>query len=123
MGKLIVIIEDNRGIMELLNFLVFHYAEDLNFSARILYFFSAEDFLSAELSKEPDLILSDVNLGYGKSGLELLSELREKFSRTKYIIMSGDGENRALAMKLKADGFLEKPFRNWEIKEILKILE
>ena len=120
--KNIVLIEDNRSIMDVLSMLIRCYFEELpSIFCQLHCFFSADDFLRVGINFIPDLILSDVNMP-GKSGLELLGELRQKFFLSKYIIMSANRENKELAIALGADYFLEKPFKNEEIQKIMKMI-
>ena len=70
---------------------------------------TAED--AARLADRADLILTDLRLP-GKTGLELLSEIRRQNSRTPVIVMTAFGtvENAVEAMKAGAVDFLPKPF-------------
>lgn len=56
--------------------------------------------------------LVDVNLGHGRSGLELMQQLRPEFPQLKVILMSGLATNwhRAAAAQVQGWRFLEKPF-------------
>ncbi len=57
----------------------------------------------------PDVIILDQRLP-GRSGMELIPEIKEKCGNTKIIIVSGDSRIGADAVKSGADMFLLKPF-------------
>ena len=74
---------------------------------------SAQEALEALRAKAPPpdmLILSDINMP-GKSGLELLAEIKEQWpSLTVFIITAyGDRETERRAFELGAGAFLHKP--------------
>ena len=74
---------------------------------------SAQEALEALKAKAPPpdmLILSDINMP-GKSGLELLAEIKEQWpSLTVFIITAyGDPETEHRAFELGAAAFLHKP--------------
>ncbi|MEM7241402.1 MAG: response regulator [Pseudomonadota bacterium] len=57
----------------------------------------------------PDVILADIGLPDG-SGVDFVSEIRDRISDIPIIAMSGDAENRQAALDAGAAQFLEKPF-------------
>lgn len=73
---------------------------------------------------ETVLILSDINMP-GMSGLQLLDEIKHKFSPPPPVVMMitayGDTENYEQAMKLGADDFLTKPLDFNLLKEKLHL--
>jgi CheY-like chemotaxis protein len=74
---------------------------------------------------EAVLILSDINMP-GMSGLELLSQIKQKYQTPPPIVMMitayGDAENYNTAMRLGADDFLTKPVEFSSLKEKLKAI-
>ena len=68
----------------------------------------------------PDLALLDVNLP-GKSGLELLQEMREEGIAAQVIMLTADdsAETAVRAMKLGAADYLTKPFDLEEVKIVV----
>jgi CheY-like chemotaxis protein len=72
---------------------------------------------------EAVLILSDINMP-GMSGLELLSEIKQKYEQPPPFVMMitayGDAENYNQAMRLGADDFLTKPIDFTVLKGKLK---
>ena len=73
---------------------------------------------------EAVLILSDINMP-GMSGLELLENIKQKYSKPPPVVMMitayGDAENYNTAMRLGADDFLTKPVDFNLLKEKLNI--
>jgi DNA-binding NtrC family response regulator len=56
-----------------------------------------------------DLLLTDVQMGDGMSGIELAERIREEKPGTKVLVMSGFPENNLMAAQKKLP-FLKKPF-------------
>ena len=74
---------------------------------------------------EAILVLSDINMP-GKSGLELLKEIKTKHDHHLKVMMIsayGDQENVTRAKTLGADDFLTKPVDFNQLKEKLKQIE
>jgi CheY-like chemotaxis protein len=95
---------------------------------QFVFAFSAEEalgYLNIHVH-EAVLILSDINMP-GKSGLELLREIKHKFENPPPKVMMvtayGDEENYKQAMSLGADDFLTKPLDFNLLKEKLKIIQ
>ena len=80
----------------------------------------AEDFLAADISEAPGCVIVDVRMP-GPSGLELQAMLADRNERLPVILMSGHGDIRMTvqAMKAGAVDFLEKPFRDQEMLEVV----
>lgn len=80
----------------------------------------AEDFLAADVSGAPGCVIVDVRMP-GPSGLELQAALTERNDRLPVILMSGYGDIRmsVQAMKAGAVDFIEKPFRDQEMLEVV----
>lgn len=96
-----------------------------NTEIEFVFAFSGEEALSY-LNRhvhEAVLILSDINMP-GMSGLELLKNIKQKFSHPPPIVMMitayGDPENYNQAIRLGADDFLTKPVDFTLLKEKLK---
>jgi len=82
---------------------------------------SAEEALRMMESDPFDLVLSDVNMP-GLSGMELLARIKEKSPETAVLILTAfSGAEQAVeAMKLGAYDYVCKPFKNEEIKQLVK---
>jgi FixJ family two-component response regulator len=80
----------------------------------------AEDFLAADISEAPGCVIVDVRMP-GPSGLELQAMLADRNERLPVILMSGHGDIRMTvqAMKAGAVDFIEKPFRDQEMLEVV----
>ena len=96
-----------------------------NGEMHFVFAFSGEDaltYLNQHLH-EAVLILSDINMP-GMSGLELLREIKQKYSTPPPVVMMitayGDAENFNTAKRLGADDFLTKPVDFILLKEKLK---
>jgi DNA-binding NtrC family response regulator len=76
-------------------------------------------------SSYPDLVLLDIHLP-GKSGIEILKELKEKGVSSQVVMLTADdtAESAIKAMKLGAVDYLTKPFEMAEVKIVVRnILE
>jgi two-component system response regulator PilR (NtrC family) len=82
---------------------------------------SASDALRTMESSLFDLVLSDVNMP-GLSGLELLARIKEKSPETAVLMLTAfsTAEQAVEAMKLGAYDYICKPFKNEEIKQLVK---
>ena len=71
----------------------------------------AETATSALAAREPDLVILDVMLP-GRSGLDLLRELRAARPRLPVLMLTarGDPVDRIIGLELGADDYLPKPF-------------
>ena len=80
----------------------------------------AEDFLAAVVPNAPGCVIVDVRMP-GPSGLELQAALTDRNERLPVILMSGHGDIRMTvqAMKAGALDFIEKPFRDQEMLEVV----
>lgn len=83
---------------------------------------SGEKALPIIIEKKPDVILLDLNLGGGMTGLDLLKLVREFNKTVKVIMVTGVSEN--LKEKLEFGGlgisdFLQKPITVSKLKEVV----
>lgn len=92
----------------------FHFA----FSAE-----SATEYLSSLNPIDIVLILSDINMP-GKSGLDLLKEVKSKFPQLKVMMVTayGDQQNYDKAFSLGADDFITKPIDFEQLREKIVLL-
>ena len=75
------------------------------------------------LSKEAyDFVLTDLALGSGASGMEVLRSARERQPETPVVMITAHGNEKIAveAMKLGADDYVPKPFDNDEIRLVVK---
>ena len=85
-----------------------------------LTFESAESFLDAYDPELEGCLLVDIRMP-GMSGLDLIEELGRRKIALPAIVMTGHADARAIERLATLDtmGFLEKPFRVSELKEVL----
>ena len=83
-------------------------------------FASAEDVLDELARLAPGVFLVDIRMA-GRSGIELLGELRQRDCYWPAAIMTGHGDIplAVQAMKLGAIEFLEKPFNSEELDRVI----
>lgn len=113
MGKRIVIIEDDKDILEIL-ILIF---TDAGYVAT--GYETGKTAVEIELLA-PDIVLLDVNIaGYPKNGAEICSELKlyAPTRRIPVMLLSAEKNLALFAGSCSADGFMSKPF---DIDELLK---
>jgi two-component system response regulator PilR (NtrC family) len=82
---------------------------------------SAEEALRMLEAALFDLVLSDVNMP-GLSGIELLGRIKEKSPETAVLMLTAfsAAEQAVEAMKLGAYDYVCKPFKNEELKQLIK---
>ncbi len=82
-----------------------------------------ETALEVFKSNNVDLVITDINMP-GMSGIDLLKEIKAQKPELPVIVITGFGAEKAqaLAEKNNADGFLPKPFRMNDIKELIEKL-
>lgn len=104
MQKLILIIEDEKPIVDILKFNL----ERENY--KVIYALDGEAGLSMALSKAPDLILLDVMLP-GMDGFDVCRRVREK-SRVPILMLTARDEelDKVLGLEMGADDYITKPF-------------
>lgn len=114
--KRILIIDDERNIRMTLTFCL--ESEGYVIDTAI----NGEEGLDILLNqgKKYDLILLDIKMP-GKSGMEVLKELREKENSSNVIMMTAYGtiKEAVLAIKLNAIDFISKPFTPEQIKTLV----
>ena len=122
--KRILIVDDQKSFQTLLKGML------MQLGARnIHYVDSAESALATFNHEKYDLVFIDYNLGQGKNGRQLLSELKAKNKLTpQTICMMITGENnRAMVLgvvEVEPDDYLIKPFSQGLLKQrILKIVK
>lgn len=104
-GKLILVIDDQKGMRLLLEEVLTHYGY------RVVTASDGEGALVMVAQVEPDLVLLDMNMP-GLSGPETLSRLREQWPALPVIMVTADedGTNWTRVEKLGVQGRISKPF-------------
>ena len=70
---------------------------------------------------QPDLLVAHIRMPE-MDGLELLSRVKHASPKTKVILATayGDKETRVESLRKGCDGFLQKPFKNAELIEMVR---
>lgn len=72
--------------------------------------------------KSYNVVLTDISMP-GMSGIELLEKIKAKTPSTKVVVMTAYPDNFKIeALDKGADGFLEKPFDNKEVRRLVMSL-
>ena len=111
----ILVVDDELSMREFLSILLEREGYDVTVAG------SAAEALRMMESALFDLVLSDVNMP-GLSGIELLARIKEKSPETSVLMLTAfsAAEQAVEAMKLGAYDYIGKPFKNEEIKQLVK---
>ncbi len=111
----ILVVDDELSMREFLSILLEREGYD------VLVAGSAEEALNLMESTLFDLVLSDVNMP-GLTGIELLARIKEKSPETAVLMLTAfsAADQAVEAMKLGAYDYVFKPFKNEEIKQLIK---
>lgn len=111
----VYIVDDDEAIRSALRLLM------KSANLRVAVCASAEEFLKTYKSELPGCLVLDIRMP-GMSGLELQKLLLERHIRVPVVIMSGHGDVTMVvqAMKSGAADFIEKPFKNDVLLELVK---
>ena len=111
----VLVVEDEESILELCTRILTQagYAVEKATNYR--------EAMELALSKDLDLIISDIKMP-GKSGLELLKDLRAKKPGLPSVIITGHGTMEAAmeSLKLGVGGFVVKPFTSEELMSAIQ---
>lgn len=110
MQKLILVVEDEKPIVDILKFNL------VKNGYKVIEAYDGDEGLKLAMSKEPDLILLDVMLP-GLDGFGVCRRVREK-SNVPIIMLTAREEevDKVLGLELGADDYITKPF---SIRELL----
>jgi DNA-binding response OmpR family regulator len=116
MPKTILIIEDDLKIAELMQL----YLEKEDF--RVIYAATGTEGLELALKIQPDLLILDRMLP-GLEGLEVLRQLRSKFTTPVLIVSAKSDEvEKIVGLEVGADDYLSKPFSPKELVARVKAI-
>jgi two-component system chemotaxis response regulator CheY len=116
----VIVVEDNELYLKTLKLLLSRAGYDVRVASGISGAFAMA------LQEQPDLIITDYNLGDG-TGLELVERLSQlkRLGQRQYVVMSGrpPQEWRSVCEQSPAShrvaGFLQKPFTFAELQSVL----
>ena len=110
MGKKILVVEDERNIVDILTFNLTREGYD------VLEALDGETGLRLALDEDPDLILLDLMLPK-MDGFEVCRTLRERGRATPIIMLTAREEetDKVLGLELGADDYITKPFSMREL--------
>lgn len=107
----LLIVDDDEAILSLLGRMLEHQGMQCTFAMS-----PAEGM--AKLEEQPfDLLLSDVNMPPGRSGLEFVRDARQRYPEMAAIMLSGEDDPQVgrVAVEVGAFGYLIKPFTRNEV--------
>ena len=116
MSARILVVEDERAIQLALSGLLRREGYEVAVAD------SAEGAL-AQLREGPaDLVLTDLALGHGLSGMDLLREVKASRPETAVVMITAHGSEKVAvqAMKAGAQDYVPKPFDNDEIRIVVQ---
>lgn len=102
----ILVVDDKVGIVSFL----YDYFSHKNF--QVLQAMNGKDAVKVVEKELPMIVLLDIKLGWGKDGIQVLKEIKEKFPEVKVIMMTSVSSDEVIAeaFKLGADDYITKPF-------------
>lgn len=116
MAEKILIVEDERALLETLEYNLRHQGYDVKTSQ------NGKDALDAARSEKPDLIILDIMLP-GLDGFEVCRILRQEMNTPILMLTARDDEiDRVVGLEVGADDYLTKPFSMRELMARIKAL-
>jgi DNA-binding NtrC family response regulator len=114
---LIYIADDEQGVLDALYVLV---TRKMNCQARL--FATATEAIEALSGHRPELVITDISFDGKEAGIDVLRASRRKWPDVPVILMSAVASREAAiqAVNEKAFHFLEKPFRNDDMLQVLR---
>ena len=112
----ILVVEDERAIQLALSGLLGRAGYEVSLA-------SSGDEAMAKLSEQSfDLVLTDLALGHGPSGLDVLRESKRLRPETVVVMITAHGSEKIAveAMKAGAEDYVPKPFDNEEIRLVVQ---
>lgn len=114
-SSLVYLIDDDEDALYTLNVAV----TDLGYATRT--FATAEEFLAAYKPGQPACLITDVRLGKGMSGLDLMKHLNDQGDKLPVIISTAfaDVPKAVSAMRGGAVTYFEKPIEHDQLQKII----
>ena len=112
MSKKVIVIEDERNIIEAISFILSRDGWD------VVTHSNGHDAIDAVRLRKPDIVILDVMLP-GKSGFDILQEIRGdgELGQIPVLMLTARGQekDRELAQRAGASAYMTKPFSNAEV--------
>lgn len=112
MKKTVVLIEDERNIIEAISFILTRDGWEVKTHS------NGRDALEAVRARRPDLVILDVMLP-DRSGFDILQDIRgdAELGATPVLMLTARGQekDREMAARAGASRFMTKPFSNAEV--------
>ncbi|MEL6647066.1 MAG: response regulator [Pseudomonadota bacterium] len=119
MGMKVIVIEDERNIIEAISFILSRDGWDVTTHS------NGHDAVDAVRARKPDIVILDVMLP-GKSGFDILSEIRNdaELAGTPVLMLTARGQDkdREMAARAGASAYMTKPFSNAEVLDAVRQL-
>lgn len=119
MGKTVIVIEDERNIIEAISFILSRDGWDVATHS------NGHDAVDAVRARRPDIVILDVMLP-GKSGFDILTEIRgdAELCDTPVLMLTARGQekDREMAERAGASAYMTKPFSNSEVLDAVRQL-
>lgn len=119
MGKKVILIEDERNIIEAISFILSRDGWEVNTHS------NGHDAVDAIRNRMPDLVILDVMLP-GRSGFDILQDIRAdgELGDTPVLMLTARGQDkdREMAERAGASRYMTKPFSNAEVLEAVREL-
>ncbi|MEM7733964.1 MAG: response regulator [Pseudomonadota bacterium] len=119
MGKKVIVIEDERNIIEAISFILSRDGWDVATHS------NGHDAIDAVRARKPDVVILDVMLP-GKSGFDILTEIRgdTELERLPVLMLTARGQtkDREMAERAGASAYMTKPFSNAEVLDAVRQL-
>ena len=112
----LLVVDDERAIQLALRGLLRREGYEVDIAG------SGEEALARVRDGAFDLVLTDLVLGRGPSGMDVLREVREAHPETVVVMITAHGSEKVAveAMKLGAEDYVPKPFDNDEIRLVVR---
>ena len=119
MGKKVIVIEDERNIIEAISFIL---SRD---GWEVVTHSNGHDAIDAVRLRKPDIVILDVMLP-GKSGFDILQEIRGdgELGQIPVLMLTARGQekDREMAERAGASAYMTKPFSNSEVLDAVRHL-
>ena len=119
MAMNVLLVEDDQNVREVLELVI----DSLGYKIKSVS--SAESAIEYLNQNQADVVISDLNLGYGKNGHELLSHIQQNFKGLDVVIISAQSSakdsalNAVRSMRGGAYYYMAKPINIADLEAIL----